>query len=149
MRGRGQGRQTPLYSASLHRSGSVGAVRSLVKTRMRATNSQGCRATEEEAANNLNEAVQIFLSTCYEMGTLNAVLKECGLKPKELLRFFELNGWQRHGQEGSHVKMTKAGALRPIIVPVGTREVSQHVLRTNLATAQITVAEYRRLTERK
>ena len=36
--------------------------------------------------------------------------------------------------------MTKAGALRPIIVPVGTREVSQHVLRTNLATAQITVA---------
>ena len=37
--------------------------------------------TEEEAANNLNEAVQIFLSTCYEMGTLNAVLKECGLTP--------------------------------------------------------------------
>ena len=105
--------------------------------------------TEEEAANNLNEAVQIFLSTCYEMGTLNAVLKECGLNPEELLRFLELNGWQRHGQEGSHVKMTKAGALRPIIVPVGTREVSQHVLRTNLATAQITVAEYRRLTERK
>ena len=35
--------------------------------------------TEEEATNNLNEAVQIFLSTCYEMGTLNEVLKECGL----------------------------------------------------------------------
>lgn len=35
--------------------------------------------TEEEAANNLNEAIQIFLSTCYEMGTLNEVLKECGL----------------------------------------------------------------------
>jgi len=37
--------------------------------------------TEEEAANNLSEAIQIFLSTCYEMGTLNEVLKECGLTP--------------------------------------------------------------------
>ena len=35
--------------------------------------------TEEEAINNLNEAIQVFLSTCYEMGTLNEVLIECGL----------------------------------------------------------------------
>ena len=35
--------------------------------------------TEEEAINNLNEAVQIFLSTCCEMGTLNDVLLECEL----------------------------------------------------------------------
>ena len=69
--------------------------------------------------------------------------------PEELLRFFELNGWERHGQQGSHVKMTKAGARRPIIIPVGAREVSPYVLRSNLATAQITVEEYRRLTERK
>ena len=37
--------------------------------------------TEKEAIANLNEAVQIFLSTCYEMGTLNDVLKDCGLTP--------------------------------------------------------------------
>ena len=37
--------------------------------------------TEKEAIANLDEAVQIFLSTCYEMGTLNDVLKECGLTP--------------------------------------------------------------------
>ena len=35
--------------------------------------------SEEEAVNNLNEAIHIFLSTCYEMGTLNEVLMECGL----------------------------------------------------------------------
>ena len=39
--------------------------------------------TEEEALNNLNEAIQIFLSTCYEMGTLNEVLIECGLTPAD------------------------------------------------------------------
>ena len=39
--------------------------------------------TEEEAVENLIEAVQIFLSTCYEMGTLNEVLKECGLTPSD------------------------------------------------------------------
>lgn len=39
--------------------------------------------TEEEAVKNLNEAIQIFLSSCYEMGTLNEVLMECGLTPSE------------------------------------------------------------------
>ena len=43
--------------------------------------SQG--ATEEEAINNLNEAVQILLSTCDDMGTLSDVLRECGLTPPE------------------------------------------------------------------
>ena len=70
-------------------------------------------------------------------------------KPEELLNFFESNGWERHGQQGSHVKMTKADARRPIIIPVGAREVSQHVLRNNLATAGISIEEYRRLTEPK
>ena len=35
--------------------------------------------TEEEAVDNINEAIQIFLSSCYEMETLNEVLMECGL----------------------------------------------------------------------
>ena len=35
--------------------------------------------SEEEAVKNLSEAIHIFLSTCYEMGTLNEVLMECGL----------------------------------------------------------------------
>ena len=37
--------------------------------------------TEDEAKNNLIEAVSLFLVTCFEMGTLDAVLKECGFVP--------------------------------------------------------------------
>jgi predicted RNase H-like HicB family nuclease len=32
--------------------------------------------SEKEAKDNLIEAVRLFLTTCYEMGTLDAVLKE-------------------------------------------------------------------------
>ena len=48
--------------------------------------------TEKEAIANLNEAVQIFLSTCYEMGTLNDVLKECGLTPLSKYNNENVNG---------------------------------------------------------
>jgi len=37
--------------------------------------------TEKQAENNLKEALCLFLTSCIEMGTLNAVLKECGFKP--------------------------------------------------------------------
>ena len=40
--------------------------------------SQG--STEEEAKANLEEAVKLFLISCYERGTLEEVLKECGFK---------------------------------------------------------------------
>jgi len=34
--------------------------------------------TEEEARKNLAEALRLFITTCYERGTLEAVMKECG-----------------------------------------------------------------------
>ncbi len=37
--------------------------------------------TEKEAIHNLVEAVQSFITTCFEMGTLNQVLIEAGFKP--------------------------------------------------------------------
>jgi len=36
--------------------------------------------TEEEAVNNLKEAVSLFLETCIEMGTLYEVMKKCGFQ---------------------------------------------------------------------
>ncbi|MBW2100932.1 MAG: type II toxin-antitoxin system HicB family antitoxin [Deltaproteobacteria bacterium] len=42
--------------------------------------SQG--STPEEAKENLIEALTGFIITCYEMGTLSAVLKECGFTHK-------------------------------------------------------------------
>ena len=37
--------------------------------------------TEAEARRNITEAIRLFITTCYERGTLDAVLKECGFKP--------------------------------------------------------------------
>jgi predicted RNase H-like HicB family nuclease len=37
--------------------------------------------TPVEAKKNLVEALFLFVTTCFEMGTLNEVMKECGFKP--------------------------------------------------------------------
>ena len=37
--------------------------------------------TKEAALVNLGEALQLFLESCYERGTLEEVLKRCGLRP--------------------------------------------------------------------
>jgi predicted RNase H-like HicB family nuclease len=38
--------------------------------------------TEEEAEKNLGEALKLFLVSCYERGTLDEALKECGFTPE-------------------------------------------------------------------
>ena len=40
---------------------------------------------KDEAKKNLTEAVHLFLSSCYERGTLDAVLKECGFELEQAL----------------------------------------------------------------
>ncbi len=35
-----------------------------------------------EAKKNLVEALFLFVTTCFEMGTLDEVMKECGFKPR-------------------------------------------------------------------
>ncbi len=37
--------------------------------------------TEKKAEKNLKETLCLFLTSCVERGTLDAVLKDCGLKP--------------------------------------------------------------------
>ena len=37
--------------------------------------------TEEAALANLAEALQLFIESCYERGTLEKVLKDCGFAP--------------------------------------------------------------------
>ena len=37
--------------------------------------------TENQARKNIAEALSLFLISCFERGTLDAVLKQCGLKP--------------------------------------------------------------------
>ena len=40
--------------------------------------------SKEEARNNLFEALQLWLESCYERGTLEAALKECGFSPADV-----------------------------------------------------------------
>ena len=37
--------------------------------------------TTAKARKNLSEALSLFLTSCFERGTLDAVLKECGFRP--------------------------------------------------------------------
>ena len=36
-----------------------------------------------EAKKNLVDALSLFITTCFEMGTLDQVMKECGFKPRK------------------------------------------------------------------
>lgn len=38
--------------------------------------------TEDEAVKNLVESMQLFVESCYERGTLESVLKDCGFRPE-------------------------------------------------------------------
>ena len=39
--------------------------------------------TPVEAKKNLADALILFVTTCFEMGTLDEVMKECGFKPRK------------------------------------------------------------------
>jgi predicted RNase H-like HicB family nuclease len=47
--------------------------------------------TEEEAKNNLVEALTGFILTCFEMGTLSEVLRNSGFTPAEEIEIEELD----------------------------------------------------------
>jgi len=58
------------------------------------------------------------------------------VSPRLLIAFFVQFGYRRAGQVGSHLKLSKPGALRPLVIPMH-REVSPGVIRANLRTAGI------------
>ena len=42
--------------------------------------------SREEAQDNLSEALSLFFISCFERGTLDEVLKDCGFSPIKLLK---------------------------------------------------------------
>ncbi len=40
--------------------------------------------SEEEAKQNLIEALKLFITTCFERGTLDAALKDCGFQVRKI-----------------------------------------------------------------
>ena len=75
--------------------------------------------TAEQAQTNLFEALTLFLASCFERGTLEAVLKE----------------------KGSHRSYSKPGCLRPIIIPA-YKEVDDDIIHANMRTAKMSRDDY-------
>ena len=63
------------------------------------------------------------------------------LRPREVVRAFERLGWQVARQRGSHIVLTKPGALASLSVP-DHPQVGRGTLRTLIAKAGLTVEEF-------
>lgn len=62
-------------------------------------------------------------------------------RPREVVRAFERLGWQIARQRGSHIVLTKPGALVTFSVP-DHPQVARGTLRTLIAKAGLTVEEF-------
>lgn len=58
-----------------------GSTASIARCPIFDVSSQG--KTPAEAKKNLVDALTLFVTTCFEMGTLDEVMKECGFKPRK------------------------------------------------------------------
>jgi predicted RNA binding protein YcfA (HicA-like mRNA interferase family) len=63
------------------------------------------------------------------------------LRPREVVRAFELLGWQVARQRGSHIVLTRMGALATLSVP-DHEQVARGTLRVLIAKAGLTVEEF-------
>lgn len=61
------------------------------------------------------------------------------MNSRGLARRCESAGWKRDRQHGSHVAYVKDGAARPIIIPVGKKDLPKHVV--SIVLKQIADAE--------
>lgn len=61
--------------------------------------------SEKRARENIIEAVRLFLTSCYERGTLDQVLKECGFTPVH------------DGAKGSPAKSKAQKAMKEVTIP--------------------------------
>jgi predicted RNA binding protein YcfA (HicA-like mRNA interferase family) len=63
------------------------------------------------------------------------------LSGREVVRVFELLGWEVARQSGSHIILVKEGHIATLSVP-DHREVAKGTLRSLIRTADLTVAEF-------
>ncbi len=67
---------------------------------------------------------------------------------EKLVRVFEQIGYKYAGQKGSHVKLEKPGAARPLIIPKYD-EVGKDIITTLIRTAGITREAFLALLEKR
>ncbi|MGI9311043.1 MAG: type II toxin-antitoxin system HicA family toxin [bacterium] len=61
---------------------------------------------------------------------------------RELVEFFKQHGFaQRSRKRGSHITLTKSGALRPLVIP-DRKNLKPGIIKSNLRTAGISRATF-------
>jgi len=63
------------------------------------------------------------------------------LRPRDVIRAFERLGWRITRQRGSHIVLTKAGALATLSVP-DHPQVARGTLRSLIAAAGVTIEQF-------
>ncbi len=63
------------------------------------------------------------------------------LRPREVVRAFEALGWEVSRHRGSHIVMTKRGAVATLSIPDHDR-VARGTLRTLIAKAGLSVEDF-------
>ena len=69
------------------------------------------------------------------MGALDAI------KTSKLIKLLESNGFRRMGQKGSHIRFSKPGILRPIIVAAHGKEIKAYLAKQAAAALGLTIQQ--------
>ncbi|MBI1955376.1 MAG: type II toxin-antitoxin system HicA family toxin [Acidobacteria bacterium] len=69
------------------------------------------------------------------------------LRPQEVVRTFQMLGWEVARQRGSHIILTKPGHIATLSVP-NHPQVARGTLRSLIAKAGITIEEFQRVLEK-
>ena len=64
---------------------------------------------------------------------------------KQLRKICEADGWVVKRTSGSHLIMTKDGSVRPIVIPLGRKQLSRDLFHSNLRTAEMSRDRYLKL----
>jgi predicted RNA binding protein YcfA (HicA-like mRNA interferase family) len=67
--------------------------------------------------------------------------KICAVSWKVLVCVFERDGFREDGTRGSHIRMTKPGISRPVVIPK-YNEVGLDIIHSNMRTAEMSRERY-------
>ncbi len=67
------------------------------------------------------------------------------LRPDEVVRALERDGWEIDRQRGSHIVLVKPGRASIVVIPMHRRDIPRGTLRGILKDAGLTQEEFRKL----
>ncbi len=64
------------------------------------------------------------------------------VKPDELIKALQKDGWKSHRQKGSHLIMHKPDSTNMIVVPIHDRDIPKGTLHGIISDADLTIEEF-------